>query len=329
MKFTLIICTYKRPKPLLTLLQSVKEQTLYPDQILIIDGSPDDATKQIIANNNFQNLNYHQVEPQYRGLTKQRNFGIEKINNSSEVVCFLDDDTVLKPTYFSSIIDVFLKEKEVGGVGGVAVNENKWRLIEPNKKINKINQYTWEGYFINEALRNKVRNILHLQSNMAPGKMPEYSHGRTCGYPLTGHFYEVDLLIGMSMSFRTNITKQIKFSHYFEGYGLYEDADYSLRALQFGKNVIQTAAQLEHHHDPAGRPNKYEYGKMVVRNGWYVWRVKYPKPSFQAKIKWHLITLLLTVIRATNIITTAKRKEAMTETLGRLVGYFISKPKIQ
>ncbi|MDP5097312.1 MAG: glycosyltransferase family 2 protein, partial [Flavobacterium sp.] len=83
-----------------------------------------------------------------------------------------------------------------------------------------------------------------------------------------------------------------------------------------------TAAQLEHHHDAAGRPNQYEYGKMVVRNGWYVWRVKHQNPSLKAKFKWHAITLLLSAIRATNIVTTSKKKEAFTETIGRIVGWF-------
>ena len=44
MKFTLIICTYNRPKPLLQLLLSVQEQTLYPNEILIIDGSENNET---------------------------------------------------------------------------------------------------------------------------------------------------------------------------------------------------------------------------------------------------------------------------------------------
>jgi len=38
MKFSLIICTYMRPKPVLQLLQSVQAQTVYPDEILIVDG---------------------------------------------------------------------------------------------------------------------------------------------------------------------------------------------------------------------------------------------------------------------------------------------------
>ena len=58
MKFSLIICTYMRPEPLLKLLLSVQQQTLYPDEILIVDGSKDDATKAILQRHVFDNLKY-------------------------------------------------------------------------------------------------------------------------------------------------------------------------------------------------------------------------------------------------------------------------------
>ena len=108
--------------------------------------------------------------------------------------------------------------------------------------------------------------------------------------------------------FRKAIFDHIKFSTYFEGYGLYEDADFSLRALKFGANVINTAAKLNHYHNVSGRPNKYNYGKMVIRNGWYVWRIKYPTPTLNARIKWNATAFLLTIIRLTNVINTNKRK---------------------
>jgi hypothetical protein len=59
---------------------------------------------------------------------------------------------------------------------------------------------------------------------------------------------------------------------------------------------------------------------MVVRNGWYVWRVKYPKPKLKAKVKWYATVLLLVILRFLNVITTSKRKEALTEDLGRIIG---------
>ncbi|MFI2743771.1 glycosyltransferase family 2 protein [Zhouia sp. PK063] len=331
LKFSLIICTYKRAKALERLLHSIQEQTLYPDEILIIDGSPDDVTLLLCTEKNYKNLTYFKVDTKDRGLTKQRNIGVAKVTKDAEVVCFLDDDTVLAPDYFKAIMHVFAVEEHVIGVGGVATNENRWQeknrdiLYDPKK------YYEFEGYVCKEGQRNVIRNYLGLASPLGPGKMPECSHGKTMGFPLTGKTYEVDLLIGMSMAFRAAVFHNINFSTYFEGYGLYEDADFSISAQQYGKLVITTAAQLEHHHEASGRPNHFKYGKMVVRNGWYVWRIKYPKPSFKARLKWNAITVLLIGLRGFNVITTRNRKAAFNETLGRLFGYFslfFNKPKL-
>jgi len=319
-----------RPNPLLNLLNSVKVQTLYPNEILIIDGSTNEATSLILKNNIFQNLTYHKVTAEHRGLTRQRNFGISNTSEESDVICFLDDDTILESNYFEEIIKTYQSDDTIVGVAGVAINENRWIAKQPNRHYNKYYYYEFEGYVYPEGSRNVLRTILGLQSNLGPGRMPAFSNGRTCGFPLNDKIYEVDLLIGMSFSFRKIVFNNIKFSHYFEGYGLYEDADFSIRAQKFGKNVITTKAKLSHYHDLSGRPNQYQYGKMVVRNGWYVWRVKNPKPSFVARFKWNAILLLLTLIRFSNTFTTRKGKEAFTEFLGRIVGWFsliFDKPK--
>lgn len=330
LQFTVIVCTYMRPEALLNLLQSVQGQLFYPDEILIIDGSRDKKTEDAVDINVFKNLKYFLVSDENRGLTKQRNFGISKVNPDSDIVCFLDDDTILEADYFKHIIDSFQTNPDIVGVGGVAINEYKWKLQEPNVFYNNKKYYLFEGYYYKEGLRNVIRNYFNLSPNLGSGKMPAYSHGRTSGFPITGKTYEVDLLIGMSMSFRKSVFDNIKFSKFFEGYGLYEDADFSLRALQFGKNVINTNAHLSHFHDPSGRPNQYKYGKMVVRNGWYVWRIKNLKPSIKDCFKWNAITTLLIMIRFSNIFTSNDKKAALTESLGRTVGLLsliFSKPR--
>ena len=330
MNFTLIICTYMRAEPLLNLLNSVQLQTLYPNEIIIIDGSINQETKIAINNNSFRNLIYFQVPSEHRGLTKQRNFGISKIAKNTEIVCFLDDDTVLENDYFENIIIAFQTNKDAIGIGGVAVNENKWKLNSNNIKQSS-KYFVLDNYYIKESSRNYLRNILGLNSNKMPGVMPEFSNGRTFSYPLNGKNYQVDLIVGMAMNFRKSVFDKIKFSTYFEGYGLYEDADFSLRALNYGNNYIATSAKLKHFHDNSGRPNKYNYGKMVLRNGWYVWRIKFSNPSVLARIKWNLISFLLTLIRFSNTFTTNKSKESFTEAIGRMVGWLsliFDKPKI-
>jgi GT2 family glycosyltransferase len=320
-----------RAKPLLNLLNSISNQSDYPNEIIIVDGSTNEETQEVLEKNNFHNLTYYKVDEQNRGLTKQRNFGISKVDSTSEIVCFLDDDTILEKDYFENIITTFIEKPDAIGVGGVAINENKWKINATSiKKSAKF--YVLENYYIKESSRNYLRNVLGLGSNKMPGVMPVFSHGKTCSYPLNQKVYPVDLLVGMAMNFRKSLFDKITFSTYFEGYGWYEDADFSLRALKFGQNYINTAAKLSHYHDSSGRPNKYNYGKMVLRNGWYVWRIKHPNPTFKSRIKWNAISLLLTIIRFTNTFTTTRKKEAFTESIGRIVGWFsllFNKPKIQ
>lgn len=332
MTFTLIICTYKRHIAIVNLLNSVAKQTVYPDEILVIDGSDDDLTKNILVEKGYKNLIYYKVEPKDRGLTKQRNFGISKVNASAKIVCFLDDDTILDRNYFEELIKTYRLFPEALGVGGYITNEIKWEKISENYTL-KINEFYFDGYKRTDGSRFVLRKKLGLDSDVPPGFSPQFGHGRSIGFlPPSGKTYRVEQLMGGVSSFKKEVFYTLRFSTYFEGYGLYEDADFTLRLSKIGKLYLNTSAQLEHHHDSSGRPNKYIYGKMVVRNGWYVWRVKNLKPSLKAKIKWHSITILLTLVRFTNVITTSQKKEALTEAWGRTVGWgslTFNKPKIE
>ncbi|WP_313803876.1 glycosyltransferase family 2 protein [Flavobacterium sp.] len=331
MKFTLIVCTYMRPQPLLTLLKSVSEQLLYPDEILIVDGSTNEETKEILEKYSFTNLKYYLVPDQERGLTKQRNFGIERVNSASDVICFLDDDTVLEKEYFSEIFKAYQKFPDAAGIGGYITNEVVWETAGIHYTP-KINEYFFDGWKRKDGSRFVWRKRLGLDSDKNPGYLPEFSHGRSVGFlPPSGKIYQVEQLMGGVSSFKKSVFEEMKFSTYFEGYGLYEDADFTLRLSKSKALYVATSARLAHYHDASGRPNKFAYGKMVVRNGWYVWRVKHPQPSVKSILKWHSITLLLTIIRGTNVITTKKRKEAFTETMGRLFGWFslfVDSPKL-
>lgn len=321
-----------RPKPLLKLLQSVKTQTLYPNEIIIVDASVNQETKEILERNIFQNLHYFLVTEKDRGLTRQRNFGIAKAGKEMDIVCFLDDDVVLEPDYFEQLLKTFEIYPEALGVGGYINNETLWEKVNKNE-IPKIDEFSYDGWKRKDGSRFVMRKKLGLDSDCPPGFSPLFSHGRSVGFlPPSGKIYEVEQVMGGVSSFKKSVFETFQFSTYFEGYGLYEDADFSLRVAKTGKLYVNSAAKLSHFHNPSGRPNQYQYGKMVVRNGYYVWRVKNPNPTFKAKFKWHAITLLLMVIRFTNTFTTNKPKEAFTEALGRKMGWLsllVDKPKVK
>jgi len=319
-----------RPEPLLKLLQSVQIQNLYPDEILIIDGSTNNKTELVLNENQFENLHYFLVDDQNRGLTRQRNFGINKVGKTIKVVCFLDDDTVLEPNYFENLLETYNQFPNALGVGGYICNETKWEKASDNY-IPKINEFYFDGWKRKDGSRFILRKKLHLDSDCPPGFSSSFSHGRSVGFlPPSDKIYQVEQLMGGVSSFRKSVFETFSFSTYFEGYGLYEDADFTLRVAKTGKLYLNTAAKLNHYHAASGRPNQYYYGKMVVRNGWYVWRVKNPNPIFKDRLKWHTITILLTIIRFNNTFTSSNKKEAFTESLGRIAGWWsllFNKPK--
>jgi GT2 family glycosyltransferase len=321
-----------RPKPLLALLESVAGQCIYPDEVLIVDGSLNDETKDILFGKLFEHLRYFKVADADRGLTKQRNFGIDKVSEGIEVVCFLDDDIILKPMYFKTLLSTYQMYPEAMGVGGYIANEVLWRPLILSEKTT-LKQFVYDGWVRNDGYRFVLRKKLRLDADKPPAHLPDFAHGRSVSFlPPSGKIYPVEQFMGGVSSFKTEALRNQKFSEYFEGYGLYEDADYTLRLSKKGKLFVNTSAQLYHYHDASGRPNKFVYGKMIIRNGWYVWRVKFPKPSLKARLKWNATAFLLTSIRFTNAFTQKKNKGALTEALGRMFGWFsliVSKPKIK
>ena len=320
MQFSLIICTYKRAESLLRLLESVRKQEVKPEEILIIDGSPDEYTLRTIERKNYPSVRYFRVEEKDRGLTRQRNFGLRQLSVDSEVVCFLDDDVVLERDYFRNLLETYHQKPDAIGVGGYISDQVKW---ERKRNPPSYAEYKIDGWTRKLGSRNLLRKRFGLLSDKAPGIMPDFSNGFSIGFlPPSGKIYPVEYFMGGVASYHRKVFKKIDFSPYFEGYGLYEDMDFCLRASTLGQLYVNTAARLHHLHEDSGRPGKFKYGKMVVRNGWYVWRVKHPRPKPKAKLKWHGTFLVLTLVRVGNIFTTTRRKEALTESLGRMVGWW-------
>ncbi|MEG9328941.1 glycosyltransferase [Salinimicrobium catena] len=318
---SLIICTYERSKALQRLLKSLQKQSLFPDEVLIIDGSHSDDTQAAIKKINPGNLLYFRVDDHHRGLTKQRNFGVKRVSENSRIILFLDDDVILDKGYIEEIIKTYNLYPDALGVGGYITNEVNW--IEKNDTPATYAEFQFDGWRRQLGRRYSLRKRFNLSPKANPGFMPESSHGYPIHFlPPSGKVYPVEYFMGGVASYRAGLFKNLKFSSYFEGYGLYEDMDFCLRASKHGNLYVNTKATLTHYHENSGRPNKYIYGKMVLRNGWYVWRIKYPDPSTRSIVKWHATEFLLFLVRLGNVFSTKSKKEALTESIGRLVGWW-------
>ena len=224
--------------------------------------------------------------------------------------------------YFFEILKSYFFHPDALGIGGYILDDVEW---DRNNSVqnDSINNFYLDGFKRKDSFRFVLRKRLGLLSDKFPTFMPDEGHGRSVGFiPPSGKTYHVETFMGGVASYRKNIFEKINFSSYFEGYGLYEDTDFTLRCSKIGKLYLNTAAQLYHHHDEEGRPNQFNYGKMVVRNGWYVWKVKFPNPQLSAVFRWHLISLVLIGIRFSNVFTSQEKKQAFSESIGRLYGWF-------
>ncbi|WP_115461506.1 glycosyltransferase family 2 protein [Winogradskyella aurantiaca] len=324
-KFSLIVCTYSRPESLSTLLKSIATQSVAPDEILIIDASSDQKTEIVCQSSQLPSLKYFQVNTEHRGLTKQRNYGISKVGKDIDYVCFLDDDIILSKDYFTSLINTYIAFPDAIGVGGYITNEVIWEFKSSKSLRSK---FYFEEFQRQEPMRFQVRRLCGLAPDRQPCFLPSFGHGRSVSFlPPSGKIYGVEHFMGGVSSYKLDVLKKVGFSTFFEGYGLYEDADFCFRLLSFGDLYVNTAAQCEHHHDKSGRPDWFEYGKMVIRNGWYVWRIRFPKPSVKDKFRWRACSLLLILLT----LGTLNRK-SIREGMGRLFAWtklFFFKPSIQ
>lgn len=328
LKFSLIICTYERANSLKRLLDSINLQVLYPDEILIIDGSKGKETKEMLLKNHYEKIKYFKVTEQNRGLTRQRNYGLRRIADNSDIVCFLDDDIIPENNYFEELLKTYSIFPDAIASGGWIKEETTWENIDKDY-MPSFDEYSLDGYMRKLGQRNVLRKRLGLLSELPPGFMPEFSHGFSTGFlPPSNKIYEVEYFMGGVSSYRRSVFQKIKFSERFIGYGLYEDMDYCLRLFRLGKLYVNTSARVAHLHEESGRPNYYKYGRMVIENGFHVWRLKYKDPKLSAKIKWALINILLLLIRVFNGV---KDRDALNDARGRfsaLIGLAMKRLKV-
>ena len=309
-----------RPRDIINLMESIQVQTIYPDEIIVVDGSSNSETERALSKLEINNLKYFFVNEVHRGAAKQRNFGIKNVSAFIDIICFLDDDVVLLPDYFEQILNTYKDYPDALGVGGYIIDDVKWEKVKGSYRP-RFTDYVFNGWKTKESKRNILRKCLGLVSYTPPGIMPSFSHGRSL-FPPSMKTYQVEQMIGCTSSYRKEVLDKQQFDSFFEGYSLYEDTALALRVSKKGKLYLNTNAKLYHYHSTEGRPSYLKYGKMVVRNGWYVWRLRFPDPPIKARFKWHATTLLLANIRLLNAITGPKRKDALMDFLGRILAWF-------
>lgn len=100
---TAIITTFNREGFLRTAIQSVLQQTFRDFQLLILDNSSQDGTRQVVQGFTDERVRYLCHAPM--GIGEQRNLGVQEAQ--SEFLAFLDDDDEWLPRKLEQQVAVF------------------------------------------------------------------------------------------------------------------------------------------------------------------------------------------------------------------------------
>ncbi len=100
---SIIIPAYNEEKYLPALLDSIKSQTVQPQEVIVVDAYSEDRTAAIVAQYGFTLLRLRK-----KGPSRQRNYGAKMA--SSDLLLFLDADVILPPTFLEETISEMMKE---------------------------------------------------------------------------------------------------------------------------------------------------------------------------------------------------------------------------
>ncbi|MBP7654580.1 glycosyltransferase family 2 protein [Candidatus Dependentiae bacterium] len=240
---SVIIPTKDRETFLKDLLNSINEQTVIPEEVIIIDQSDNDY--EIGKNYKFKIVFVKQIVP---SLTKAKNTGIKYAKN--ELVLFLDDDIILKKDFIEIMIGFFEKYSDCIGCRGMLSETSNFSAPVYNKL----------------KLREKVFRLAEYSETAGFLKNGIYVYLKE-----TEKINRVGWLCGGLTVYKKQIFEEFQFDEFFEKYGSLEDIDFSYRVGQKYHIYYNGFAKGFHRNmeSPRFLKNEFDAKKMFIRNYLY------------------------------------------------------------
>ena len=230
------------------MLRSVMDQTVAPDEVIIVDQSNADDTQgligQFLPNEEQRKLRsprfVYRYEPGLPGAGAARNLGITL--STCSILLFLDDDVLLEPDFVEALLGVYRRHPAVGGVSGIITNYSRPRFRE---RI--LEQLFCLGPFHDERLA-----IYWNASRLRPSE------------PIP-----VRKVSGCVMSVRRSALGDKRFDAQYRGAGA-EDVDLSWRLSEVSPIVLTPAARVRHLRTESG-PRRQHWLTSTVCCHYYLY----------------------------------------------------------
>ena len=121
MKISVFICTYNRGKLISETLKSIiNNQTLKPDEIVIVNGGGENNCKKTLEYWKTKFDSIVVIETKNINLSASRNIGLTHCNG--EIIMQTDDDARPFPDWIERMAESHKQYKNVGVIGGTVVD---------------------------------------------------------------------------------------------------------------------------------------------------------------------------------------------------------------
>lgn len=302
---SVVIATNKRAEELKECLDSLEQQTLLPDEVIIAHGGEDFETKklveELIADGKYRiKLEYFNFG--LLGAATQRNKGVERV--IGDIVVFLDDDIVCQPDFIKEITEIFKEDIEnaIGGVSGTIVNQTYTPLNKINKRLFDL------------CVKREERSISYAGKLVGPAVnfLPEDSNNVK---------QQVDWLPSGCCAYRKNIFLNYRFNEDFKGYSFIEDVELSSRIGKKYKLMNTTKGRC-YHKDLGGKIHRSwrKVGKMQVLNRWYVMTKILKKETFSDKLRFFYYQLYCVIAETKMLFRWTTSRATLLRWWGRALG---------
>ena len=109
MRFSLILATINRSKEITYCVESFRNQVFKDFEIIVVDQSDDEKTKESISLFSDLNIKYKHVD--FKGLSRARNYALTFVNG--DYFCLIDDDAVYDKNYLSNINNLLRNKNDL------------------------------------------------------------------------------------------------------------------------------------------------------------------------------------------------------------------------
>jgi glycosyltransferase involved in cell wall biosynthesis len=249
-----IIPTRNRAESLRRTLRSLFSQSAQPSEVVIVDGSEDDATKMLVADfaNQISGVSLRRSEAIKRGAASQRNQGVAQ--SVQPFVLFCDDDVLFEPDCIERQWKAINANQDLGGVSAMITNQKYHPPGFASRIIfgflNGSSDKTFAGRVLGPAV-----HLLPEDRDDLPEVVPvEWMN------------------LGCTMYRRTALPSP-PFDLFFTDYSMMEDLTLSLRVGRNWKLANARTARIFHDSQPGGHKSDLRVlTKMEIMNRRYVVR---------------------------------------------------------